>query len=1324
MHIIVDHRLTRLFLLTCLLLILVTSPADAQRLGEEGERRGMKFGPQGILDAYSLVSKEGFQSPNRVVPIPSAAPTAVRLPWSKLVYQSVRNLNDYNVYFANDDGSSEILLASSPGNDVQPRLNRGGTKVVFASNREVSYDIYVVDVSNTNLVRLTSYTANNQKPIWSPDGSKIAFQSYRDGNWEVYVMYADGSHQTRLTTTPGGYSGEPSWSPDGSKIAYTSYQNGGWRIWVMNADGSGQTQLSQEAYSQSPSWSPDGERIAYSCDEDSDTYYKIFTMNADGTNAQVFYAGSGYNDDVLVSGWSPDGVYILFTRVWWIFENNAWYWTDATIAMKSANTSAEPFFPNNLEWNPDWQSLDATAPQITVNSLPAVSPAPIPFYWDASDQGGSGLRGIEVQMRENPADPWVNWVKTTDPWISYPGIGGHAYYFRYRAVDNAWNATAWSGDEARKTVVENLPPISKIQPLPQYSPYIFQLDLSAEEPGGSGIKQYFVDYRDGLTGEWIYWWEMYDYQKRFYGQPGHTYYFRIRATDNAENSEVWHDPNGYDAVTTTYRFNLQGKVVDSLGLPVPDVHVNVQPAPILPGVTSSAMGTFQAPITAAGAVTATFTKTGYGILPETKYSYTLIGQVDQLTILPPVDNVVAASQFEFTHTINSPWVSDGVIKPELTSQALTGSGAVRMGVGDTFSFTPVMLSSYQNIRMVLDKQGTTHFVWSGSSGKIYYTQKPVGGVWTPAEVVAQTYNYELNLTPGESGLLYLSWIESNFSLNQRRRNLDGSWTPIINRLYPISYSNIVSDGQGIAHFVWKDSSSVFYAQQTANGIWSAPETVMANGPASMDDLKLIRNSTTGVFHLFWRSRPEPVFYYAWRSPAGIWSLPLMIGSWVNCGVMSQFVIPDNKGNIDIIWWGGGPCDDLRENYGVVMSKRLTGTGVWSNLEIVLPRDSQIYFFTIAKAPDDSLAAMWSVGAIPNLNIVSMGRSSTGVWSTPELLIDTPDYAYVSYLMFDSQGDLHLIWNDYLINLSQAKFNYWKRTANGWVKYGLITSNTSTTYPYIHSAGLDYTNHLQIATLLDISLNGQTKTWLHMGEVNIPETDGFTRLSQTVQLPAEMVHPILAFGYNLQKNSAENQGHFDVLINSGGVTTTLSSTSENTPAVAEGWAMQSHDLSAYSGQPVRIIFQLFIKKDVAAPSLLLDDVTIGTTPTDVWVESSPGGSMPGREVTYALNYGNQGSQLAVGVTLTHTLPSGMTFVSASAAVTPTGSSLVWQLGNLPGGSAGVIYLTVKLSDQAAVGANLLGDLNIRSETVDVNSANNEAQSRIFVGYSTFMVILRR
>lgn len=68
-----------------------------------------------------------------------------------------------------------------------------------------------------------------------------------------------------------------------------------------------------------------------------------------------------------------------------------------------------------------------------------------------------------------------------------------------------------------------------------------------------------------------------------------------------------------------------------------------------------------------------------------------------------------------------------------------------------------------------------------------------------------------------------------------------------------------------------------------------------------------------------------------------------------------------------------------------------------------------------------------------------------------------------------------------------------------------------------------------------------------------------------------------------------------------------------------------------------------------------------------------------EVTYQIEYKNEGPFTALDVVLFDTLPVGAVFVSGSAGVMIDGDQVAWELGNLGSGEGGSVELTISLAD---------------------------------------------
>jgi Tol biopolymer transport system component len=416
--------------------------------------------PEPINPRLSSLSKNKTikSAPGSLNALPSRQTVlSTGIPWSKLAFESLRDGN-WELYIVNGDGSELTRLTSDFAIDVQPRLNRGCTRLAYTSKSEdTNYDIFTMDIDGTDIVQLTSGGYEDISPAWSPDGSKIAFEAYRDGQAEIYLMNSDGSGQTRLTYSED-FDGSPAWSPDGTKIAFVSRRTGGYRIWVMNADGSDQIALSDQPYSENPLWSPDGSKIAYDADGDNNGFQELWLMNANGADQQVVFTPDAPQADAWAASWSPDGRYLAFTNILWEFHDGEWYWWWARLyAWDSLLTYNAPvrLTAEDTDWKADWQTTDNSHPSSYMSALPRYSRAPgFPVTWDGEDMGESGLGGYDVQYQKQPADNWLPWLTnslTTQQ--EFSGTPGDTIYFRARAHDNAWNYEPWSADYQTSTTL-------------------------------------------------------------------------------------------------------------------------------------------------------------------------------------------------------------------------------------------------------------------------------------------------------------------------------------------------------------------------------------------------------------------------------------------------------------------------------------------------------------------------------------------------------------------------------------------------------------------------------------------------------------------------------------------------------------------------------------------------------------------------------------------------------------------------------------------------------------------------------------------------------
>ena len=86
---------------------------------------------------------------------------------------------------------------------------------------------------------------------------------------------------------------------------------------------------------------------------------------------------------------------------------------------------------------------------------------------------------------------------------------------------------------------------------------------------------------------------------------------------------------------------------------------------------------------------------------------------------------------------------------------------------------------------------------------------------------------------------------------------------------------------------------------------------------------------------------------------------------------------------------------------------------------------------------------------------------------------------------------------------------------------------------------------------------------------------------------------------------------------------------------------------------------------------------------------------GQQFSYQITYGNAGTDTATGVVVQDALPTGVTFVSASAGGTESNGVVTWNLPDLPAGRANVLLLTVQAPSPAANGTVLSNDTTVDS-----------------------------
>jgi serine/threonine protein kinase/Tol biopolymer transport system component len=126
-------------------------------------------------------------------------------------------------------------------------------------------DIYVHDLQRGAVTRLTFNPALDQSAVWSPDGSKIIFSSNRRISFRMYIKNADGIGSEQEVSDQGTQLFNPwDWSHDGK---YILFRKGSELGYLTLADGQAKMLTPPNFALRGAQFSPDGRWFAYASSE-------------------------------------------------------------------------------------------------------------------------------------------------------------------------------------------------------------------------------------------------------------------------------------------------------------------------------------------------------------------------------------------------------------------------------------------------------------------------------------------------------------------------------------------------------------------------------------------------------------------------------------------------------------------------------------------------------------------------------------------------------------------------------------------------------------------------------------------------------------------------------------------------------------------------------------------------------------------------------------------------------------------------------------------------------------------------------------------------
>jgi len=878
--------------------------------------------------------------------------------WTRLVFQSYRDGN-WEIYLAQGDGTQPVRLTDHPASDSRPRLNRGGTRVVFSSNRDGNAKIFTMNADGSDLSRLTDRGTPDIYPVWSPDSKQIAFTSRRDDNWEIYVMNADGSAQHRLTYDNAD-DVMPAWSPDGSQIAWVRRTGFDGTLWVMNANGTNPHPISGLLrFLQNPAWSPDGNFLAFDCDSDGDAWSELGLLAVDGSSMLTVYDPSEDLVDAWMGSWSPDGLWLLFSRVEYVVHDQQLYLKNTYLERKvTTYVLKERFATSGFDLFPDIQSMDLQPPVARVHRLPRLSSAHgFTVTWSGQDVGPAGIGGYEIQYRAGLTGPWLDWLANTLETSSpFRGMPGHTYAFRARAWDNALNQQAWIGE----------------QPDTETTLYTWQIKGSVWDVRGIPMPGLPVAIAPDpllpiltqVDGQ---------YQGYLQADGQHT---------------VTLNRAGYGKAMMML-LNSTGDAIADHVLPPPDDRVQD--------------GSFEGgALTPAWHIAGDPTPTLSTEIRHTGEHAVVLGKSYSLTTSQATAHgsfpLVAVDDNQVVHLVMMVPLSSESYAIQYTSKPVTG----------TWPITPTTILTAENqgypytwgtgIAMVPDGSGGIHLAYEmrePDSGymNVFFCHKPATAnqCTTPINMTNSEVmnNGGPQLLRDYQGGLHLFWRSDMGIWYHTYQPPNGVWeTPQATKA---PGGAIAIDSLGTFHAVWQASADsglaqdILYSSKPAGGDWSEPIRVVQTRLQSTWPSPQMGVAPDGTVHLLWQA--EKSFVYASKSPGGQWSAPTDIAQLADISWEYQNhrrLAVDSSGRIHVVYITGKSAEQTKLVY---LAKRPEGH--WKQIAVAqfvpawiftlavdrlgvihviwkkLPwEDNSVYHTQTAVAPTDAELSVSQMVAIP------------------------------------------------------------------------------------------------------------------------------------------------------------------------------------------------------------------------------------------------------------------------------------------------------------------------------------------------------------------------
>ena len=197
-------------------------------------------------------------------------------------------------------------LTKGSWQDSYPALNPNEDKLAFASDRNGFWNIYKLDMATGEVDQISNSPDYQGAPTWSPDGKWIGYEALVANNLDIYLQKVDGVSEIVRLTSHIGADFDPMWAPNGRQIAFISDRGGRNQVWLANLDDGSSNRFqrlssNQDISASKPTWSPDGRYLAWSV-VNRDGLHRISLWDSKEPESLVVDVCAGDK-----AAWSPNG---------------------------------------------------------------------------------------------------------------------------------------------------------------------------------------------------------------------------------------------------------------------------------------------------------------------------------------------------------------------------------------------------------------------------------------------------------------------------------------------------------------------------------------------------------------------------------------------------------------------------------------------------------------------------------------------------------------------------------------------------------------------------------------------------------------------------------------------------------------------------------------------------------------------------------------------------------------------------------------------------------------------------------------------------------